>query len=179
SRSPTLISAYSSRNGLVNPRFGMRRWMGICPPSKPMKFMLPVRAFWPLPPRPAVLPVPLACPRPTLFFSFTPPPRGGVSLVSSFMSRISILQINRRAVKALSICFLCGGPLGLGEGAAAEGLECLGRFGPLDQVGHLVDHPADGGRVLEDPLATHAGEAHAAQARAVPLRVSAHTADEL
>src|SRR5207248_9353494 len=85
SRSPTLISAYSSRNGLVNPRFGMRRWMGICPPSKPMKFMLPVRAFWPLPPRPAVLPVPLACPRPTLFFSFTPPPRGGVSLVSSFI----------------------------------------------------------------------------------------------
>src|SRR5205814_8829902 len=60
--------------------------MGICPPSKPMKFMLPVRAFWPLPPRPAVLPVPLACPRPTLFFSFTPPPRGGVSRVSSFIA---------------------------------------------------------------------------------------------
>src|SRR5947208_12631937 len=59
--------------------------MGICPPSKPAKFMLPVRAFWPLPPRPAVLPWPLACPRPTRFFSFTPPPRGGVNRVNSFI----------------------------------------------------------------------------------------------
>ncbi len=59
-RSPTLISAYSTRNGLVNPRLGRRRWIGICPPSNPPKFMLPVRAFWPLPPRPAVLPWPLA-----------------------------------------------------------------------------------------------------------------------
>src|SRR5471030_2258039 len=50
-----------------------------------MKFMLPVRAFWPLLPRPAVLPVPDACPRPTRFFSFTPPPRGWVNLVSSFI----------------------------------------------------------------------------------------------
>src|SRR5438067_13059555 len=62
--------------------------MGICPPSKPAKFMLPVRAFWPLPPRPAVLPWPLACPRPTRFFSFTPPPAGGVNLVSSFISHL-------------------------------------------------------------------------------------------
>src|SRR5207245_369527 len=31
------------------------------------------------------LPVPLACPRPTRFFSFTPPPGGGVKRVSSFI----------------------------------------------------------------------------------------------
>src|SRR5438045_2033583 len=38
-----------------------------------------------LPPRPAGLPRPLAWPRPTRFFSLTPPPRGGVSLLSSFI----------------------------------------------------------------------------------------------
>src|ERR1700738_3777468 len=65
-----------------------------------MSFLLRVGPLCPSPPRPAVLPVPLACPRPTLFFSFTPPPRGGVSLVSSFMFRISILQIKRRARRA-------------------------------------------------------------------------------
>src|SRR3954453_11278547 len=95
-----------------------------------MKFMLPVRAFWPLPPRPAVLPSPLACPRPTRFFSFTPPPRGGVSLVSSFMS---VLRLRLRG----------RGLLGLGARAAAEGLELLVRLGPLDQVRILVDHAAD------------------------------------
>src|SRR5207253_1722704 len=92
SRSPTLISAYSTRNGFVNPRLGMRRWIGIWPPSNPMKFMLPVRAFWPLPPRPAVLPSPLAWPRPTRFFSFPPPPPGGVPLVRPHLGQLLAAQ---------------------------------------------------------------------------------------
>src|SRR5207237_5255098 len=106
SRSPTLISAYSTRNGFVNPRLGMRRWIGIWPPSNPMKFMLPVRAFWPLPPRPAVLPSPLAWPRPTRFFSFTPPPAGGVNLVSSFISITSSSAPRRRGGRGEKILFL-------------------------------------------------------------------------
>ncbi len=38
----------------VKPRFGRRRWSGIWPPSKPL-MATPVRAFWPLTPRPAGL----------------------------------------------------------------------------------------------------------------------------
>ena len=53
--------------GVVKPNFGRRRWSGLCPPSKPSKCMLPERAFWPLPPRPAVLPRPEPWPRPTRF----------------------------------------------------------------------------------------------------------------
>src|SRR5258708_7055509 len=165
SRPPTLTSAYSIRNGLVNPRLGTGRWMGIWPPSKPMKFMLPVRAFWPLPPRPAVLPVPLACPRPTRFFSFTPPPAGGVNLVNSFMSLLRP-GLGRTA---LQFC----------HRAATEGLEWLLRLGPLDQVRDDVDHAADGRRVLQDAFAPDTGQTQPPQGRAVLLGVPAHAADQL
>src|SRR5579863_6697453 len=49
---------------LLKPRFGKRRCNGIWPPSKPL-MATPVRAFWPLTPRPAVLPLPEPMPRPT------------------------------------------------------------------------------------------------------------------
>src|SRR5436190_6049096 len=49
---------------LLKPRFGKRRWSGICPPSKPL-MATPVRDFCPLTPRPAVLPLPEPMPRPT------------------------------------------------------------------------------------------------------------------
>src|SRR6185437_7177368 len=42
----------------------MRMWSGIWPPSKPL-MATPVRAVWPLPPRPPVLPTPEPMPRPT------------------------------------------------------------------------------------------------------------------
>src|SRR5690349_23459750 len=127
-----------------------------------MKFMLPVRAFWPLPPRPAVLPVPLAWPRPTRFFSFTPPPGGGVSLVSSFISSLrgsprslGLQGLHcRTASTLLSLCsFRAGRLLRLGQGAAAEGLEGLVGLRPFDQVRDLVDHAADRRGVLQDALA--------------------------
>src|SRR5260370_35293793 len=108
-----------------------------------MKFMWPVRAFWPLPPRPAVLPVPLAWPRPTRFFSFTPPPAGGVNLVNSFMSPLR-LGLGRAA---LLFC----------HRAAAEGFESLARLGPLHQVRADVDHAADAGRVLHGAFAPDPG----------------------
>src|SRR4051794_26470340 len=50
----------------VKPRlYGMRCWMGSCPPSNPRRTPGPLRDFWPLVPRPAVLPLPLPWPRPT------------------------------------------------------------------------------------------------------------------
>src|SRR3954466_11180908 len=55
---------YSMRNGLLKPfSFGTRCLIGIWPPSKPRATVL--RAFWPLVPRPAVLPPLPPMPRPT------------------------------------------------------------------------------------------------------------------
>ena len=49
----------------TKPRFGRRRCSGIWPPSKPTLWKPPERDFWPLWPRPAVLPRPEPMPRPT------------------------------------------------------------------------------------------------------------------
>src|ERR671917_598258 len=49
---------------LLKPRFGIRMWSGIWPPSKP-KMLTPERLVWPFCPRPAVLPLPEPMPRPT------------------------------------------------------------------------------------------------------------------
>src|SRR5689334_22785457 len=68
-------SAVGVRNGtFLKPRFGMRRYIGTWPPSKPRpRLPLPVRAVWPLPPKPAVLPLPELSPRPRrLRFTFAP-----------------------------------------------------------------------------------------------------------
>src|SRR5882672_8776090 len=43
----------------------MRRCKGIWPPSKPTLWYPPLRARWPLTPRPQVLPWPAEAPRPT------------------------------------------------------------------------------------------------------------------
>jgi hypothetical protein len=52
----------------VKPFFGKRFEMGVWPPSKPaLGFPLPERAFWPLCPRPEVLPNPELRPRPRRF----------------------------------------------------------------------------------------------------------------
>src|ERR1019366_4104161 len=67
-----LISANSSRKMLLKPRFGKRRCSGIWPPSKPL-MATPVRAFWPLTPRPPVLPLPEPMPRPTRMRSLVAP----------------------------------------------------------------------------------------------------------
>src|SRR5690606_20497970 len=53
--------------GAVKPRFGRRRYSGIWPPSYPFR-ATPERDFWPLMPRPAVLPLPEPGPRATRFF---------------------------------------------------------------------------------------------------------------
>src|SRR5215475_10041337 len=68
----TESSLYSSTSDVSpfmrerKPTFGRRRCIGIWPPSKPgLTLPLPVRAYWPLWPRPAVLPRPEPIPRPT------------------------------------------------------------------------------------------------------------------
>ena len=60
-----LSGAYSLRKRFTKPRLGVRKASGVCPPSKPIMLPLPERDFWPLWPRPAVLPLPEPMPRPT------------------------------------------------------------------------------------------------------------------
>src|SRR4029450_13196184 len=43
-----LTMVYSLRKTLLNPRFGKRRYKGICPPSKPGRIDDPDRDFCPL-----------------------------------------------------------------------------------------------------------------------------------
>src|ERR1700737_2349158 len=74
-----LISANSSRKILLKPRFGRRRCSGIWPPSKPL-MRTPERAVWPLPPRPAVLPLPEPMPRPTRMRFLREPALSAISL---------------------------------------------------------------------------------------------------
>src|ERR1700689_4496103 len=74
-----LISAYSTRKMLLKPRFGRRRCSGIWPPSKPL-MRTPERAVWPLPPRPAVLPLPEPMPRPTRMRFLREPALSAISL---------------------------------------------------------------------------------------------------
>ena len=63
---PTLTTSYSILNRFLNPRsLGMRMWSGVWPPSNQGGMEPPARAFWPFVPRPAVLPLPAAIPRPT------------------------------------------------------------------------------------------------------------------
>ena len=63
---PTFTTSYSILKRFLKPRsFGMRMWSGVCPPSNQAGIPPPARAFWPLVPRPAVLPLPAAMPRPT------------------------------------------------------------------------------------------------------------------
>src|SRR5438876_988418 len=74
-------------NGFVNPRFGMRRMRGIWPPSNPGRTLPPWRAVCPLPPRPAVLPIPEPGPRPLRMRARCDP--GGLRRLDSVMCRSS------------------------------------------------------------------------------------------
>src|SRR5882672_6725919 len=78
-------SLSSSAKMLLKPRFGSRRCSGIWPPSKPL-MRTPVRAVWPLPPRPPVLPFPDPMPRPTRMRPWRAPALSEISL--SFMAHV-------------------------------------------------------------------------------------------
>ena len=60
---PMLTTSYSTLKRFLKPRsFGIRRWRGVWPPSNHGGMEPPARAFWPLVPRPASLPLPAAMP---------------------------------------------------------------------------------------------------------------------
>src|SRR5216684_5074490 len=83
----------SLRKMLVNPRFGMRRCSGICPPSKPRIMREPVRERWPLCPRVDVLPMPEPMPRPTrLRFSVA---FLGARIFDKFMARFLLHNLDQ------------------------------------------------------------------------------------
>src|SRR5947199_10698524 len=75
---------------LLKPRFGNRRCRGIWPPSKPL-MRTPERAVWPLPPRPACLPLPEPMPRPTRMRFLREPALSAISL--SFIALLLKLLI--------------------------------------------------------------------------------------
>src|SRR6266498_2471991 len=101
--------------------------------------MLPLRAFWPLPPRPAVLPSPEAWPRPTRVFGRLAPlgafkfDRDMKGLLLSRGSRVSRLRGARLRLARLP-------PDGRGS------VHPL----PRDEVGDLRDHPHRLRRVGQD-----------------------------
>src|SRR6185369_1505234 len=80
---PRFTSAKSFAKMLLKPRFGMRMWSGIWPPSNPFT-ETPERALAPFWPRPAVLPLPEPMPRPTRMRPLRAPELSRMSL--SFMS---------------------------------------------------------------------------------------------
>src|ERR1700722_21040852 len=81
---------------LLKPRLGMRMWSGIWPPSKPL-MATPVRAVWPLPPRPAVLPLPEPMPRPTRMRALRDPGRSAISLSFIWISSRLVDDANEMA----------------------------------------------------------------------------------
>src|SRR6266567_3899340 len=151
-----LTSANSSRKMLLKPRFGSRRCSGIWPPSKPL-MRTPERAVWPLPPRPAVLPLPDPMPRPTRMRFLREPALSAISL--SFI--VSFLLSFRRP-------FVTASPLSLevrGQSPEPRRTAVVILRGPLarppqddvnsfladdtDEMLNLCDHAANRRRILQ------------------------------
>src|SRR5229473_106607 len=127
-----LISAYSTRKMLLKPRFGNRRCSGIWPPSKPL-MRTPERAVWPLPPRPAVLPLPEPMPRPTRMRFLREPALSAISLSFIALSPCFALFLVDDADEMLNLC-----------DHAANGRRVLQLGDPAD----LVELEADQRRTL-------------------------------
>src|SRR5262247_502478 len=136
---PRLISLNALRNGLLNPRLGSRRCSGICPPSKPLT-ATPVRAFWPLTPRPAVLPLPEPMPRPTRRRDLRAPGRSAIS--ESFIALSSLASLADHADEVAH----------LGDHAA-----CRRRVGQVLDPADLVEAEPDQGLALDAVAARRTG----------------------
>src|SRR2546426_4818123 len=117
----------------------MRRMSGIWPPSNPGRTLPPWRAVWPLPPRPAVFPIPEPGPRP-LRMRARCEPTGGL-----------------RSCSASRVTWDSG--LGAWDLVLARGFRVTFAFGfgilllpfllgrHLDEVPHLLQHPAQRGMI--------------------------------
>src|SRR5690606_8733850 len=114
-----LTTWYSTRNGLEKPfSFGILRCSGMLPPSNPGRMFF--RAFEPLVPRPAVLPLEPS-PRPTRVFGVFAPGAG-----RRWCTR-------RPVMPSFSTSACCA------FAASAMSVDLL----DLDQVGHRGEHPPD------------------------------------
>src|ERR1700712_1242054 len=80
---------------LLKPRFGIRMWSGIWPPSKPLT-ETPDRALAPFWPRPAVLPLPEPIPRPTRIRPLRAPSLSLISLsfIALAFAFVALIQMS-------------------------------------------------------------------------------------
>src|SRR5215471_2771711 len=171
SSSPTFTTAKCFRLGALKPNFGNRRWSGLWPPSKPSKCMLPVRAFWPLPPRPAVLPRPEPWPRPTRFLRWR-----------EFLGDRSWWRLNMVPRSVLTLC---------SPGASEIPKGDLARLAPLsrprllvanfltDEVLDLEHHAANGRRVGQNAHLPHFPKTQAANGAPLGIRGASKALDQL
>src|SRR4051794_14010090 len=142
-RRSRLISANSSRKMLLKPRFGRRRCSGICPPSKPL-MRTPERAVWPLPPRPAVLPLPEPMPRPTRMRFLREPALSASSL--SFIVLSSSSSSSCPALRQASTPDRQGAD---GRDKPAMTAKKLFALDDADEVLNFGDHAAHGRGILQ------------------------------
>src|SRR5213592_1184015 len=149
-RCRTLTTCAGCLNGFVKPRFGMRRMSGICPPSKPGRVCPPERAVCPLPPRPAVLPIPEPGPRP-LRMRARCDPAGARRPCSRRRSTVTGLAVALAFRRAGAFALVCARPLPVVFGFRFVGAIRLLAFlhrRHLDEVAHLIEHPAQRGVIL-------------------------------
>src|SRR6267378_4431197 len=128
----TFTTCAGCLNGLVKPRLGMRRMSGICPPSNPGRTLPPWRAVWPLPPRPAVLPIPEPGPRPLRMRARCEPTGGFRSWSASRCAGASGFAFGLRFAFVLVAGIL---------------LLPFRLRGHLDEVPHLLEHAAQRGMI--------------------------------
>ncbi len=95
---PTFTTSKASRRD-VKPTFGRALWSGVCPPLNPGRTEPPCRAFVPLWPRPAVLPLPDPIPRPTLILGRLFEPGFGARSLSASGS-VESARYGDRAVRS-------------------------------------------------------------------------------
>src|SRR5438105_5109042 len=135
----TFTTCAACLNGFVKPRLGMRRMSGICPPSNPGRTLPPWRAVWPLPPRPAVLPIPEPGPRPLRMRARCEPTGGFRSWSASRVTRDSGLGVwDFVLARGFRVAFAFG-----------FGILLLSFFfrRHLDEVPHLLEHAAQRGMI--------------------------------
>lgn len=116
-----------SKRRLEKPRFGILRYRGVCPPSKPLygKF-LPDRALAPLFPRPLVPPRPEPIPRPTRRFFFLAPGFGRMSVSARGpASVLKVLSSRQGATQPARVATGCGVHCIDEKGGAAAGRGAL------------------------------------------------------
>src|SRR3954462_15885270 len=152
-------SAMSSRVSELKPRLGRRRCSGICPPSKPTLWKPPERAFWPLWPRPAVLPQPEPPPRPSRCRSLFAPGAGfnEFSLMSVLDANQVVLPVNHTA-PLRPVCEL-GNLVDALQTQPAHGIavSLLAAAGALDELHPDFIHPVISSTDLPRRAAISAG----------------------